>query len=814
MSGFIGKIREFSQTHHVVLRKTAGVLLGLFTMLAFIGCVSYLFTWKQDQSLLLDPALLLDKDCVVANLGGKLGLKLSGLLVADCFGLGALAVVLAFGIISVRLFFGERKFSVLKSVLLALTGAMLLSFVLAYISDIVGATMVFGGGLGGEYGAQAILWIEGMVGKTVAFFFLLALCAAWAYFSSDKFSAWFLKIGDKAEKKEPRPVRTFNFMEKKKTETDVRNQEPAPAGTPAAEPVNETVNEPAPVGKPVNEVAAPVNEPEPVNTVAQSGGPDDIDMEVEDGGGELSTDVVKDLPRIDVRDELPKYQFPTLNILHDYADRVHNVSSEELKRNNFKIRATLQTYKIGVEDVKAVVGPTVTLYKVYPSQGVRIQSIINLDKEIAMTLGTNRIRMVTLVDSIGIEVPNDTPSVVPLKALLNSDAFRNSKAELPVAIGYTITREVKVFDLTDAPHLLVAGATKQGKSVGLNVLIASLLYAKHPSELKFVFVDPKSVEFTAYSHLLHHYLAVLPDSGDAEEERNNAIVTKAPAAEKVLKSLCVEMDDRYELLNKAGVNNVVLYNNKYRDRKLLPTAGHRYLPYLVTIIDEYADLTMSAGATGDAKNMARSITTSIIRLAQKGRAAGIHVVIATQRPSVDIITGVIRANFPTRIAFRVISNTDSKIILDSVGAEKLVGKGDMLYYAGVSTERVQCAFIDNDEVNAIARFIGDEQGYQKSYNTPYYLPEPEEKAEGSAGSLNVNEMDEYFEEAARLVVSSQKGSTSDIQRRIGMGYARAGRVMDQLEAAGIVGPQEGSKPRQVLIGDLDELDLRLKELRV
>ena len=531
-----------------------------------------------------------------------------------------------------------------------------------------------------------------------------------------------------------------------------------------------------------------------------------------EAGPELSTDVVESLPRIDVRAELDKYEFPSLDILGDHSKDIHKVSESELNRNNLKIRSTLQTYKIGVENVVAVVGPTVTLYKVYPSAGVKIASISNLSKELAMALNTSRgVRIVMLPDSVGLEVPNDYPSMVPLKALLNDDEFRNTKADLPVAIGVTITQKVKVFDLANAPHLLVAGATQQGKSVGLNVLVASLLYAKHPSELKFVFVDPKMVEFNAYKDLLHHYLAVLPTASDEKEEAENAIVKKPAQADDILKSLCIEMDERYELLSKASVNNIKLYNDKYRDRHLLPTEGHRYLPYIVTIIDEYADLTMAGGMGGEAKNQSRSITNSIIRLAQKGRAAGIHLVLATQRPSVDIITGVLKTNFPTRISFRVSQMQDSRTILDAPGAEKLIGKGDMLYYAGVDMERIQCAFISNSEINDLNKAIASQTGYKKSYNTPYYLPAPE-KADGGT-MIDMSDLDERFEEAARMVVTTQKGSTSDIQRKLGMGYSKAGRVMDQLEAAGIVGPQEGSKPRQVLVPDLATLDTILSAYR-
>ena len=363
-----------------------------------------------------------------------------------------------------------------------------------------------------------------------------------------------------------------------------------------------------------------------------------------------------------------------------------------------------------------------------------------------------------------------------------------------------------MFDLADAPHLLIAGATKQGKSVGLNVIVSSLLYSKHPSELKFIFIDPKMVEFSSYAKMIHHYLAVLPTSSDAADEMDHAIIKNAKDAAAVLQSLCIEMDERYELLSKAYVNNIKLYNNKYRDRHLLPTDGHHFMPYLVVVVDEYADLTMSVGAGPEAKALARGITQSIIRLAQKGRAAGIHVILATQRPTVDVVTGLIKANFPMRIAFRVTSRTDSQTILDTNGAEKLIGKGDMLLYTGIDMERIQCALIGNDEIVSVTDAIWEQQGYRKSYNTPYYLPEPPSDSGDAPGEIDMKNIDDRFEEAARLIVTSQRGSTSDIQRRLGMGYARAGKVMDQLEAAGIVGPQMGSKPREVLVKDFNELD--------
>ena len=810
MSGMIDKVRDSLDKKHILLRRVVGGVLAVATLLIAVSCLSYFFTWKQDQSLLADPEVIKDTAKVIANFGGAWGLKIASVFVSEWFGLGSLAVIVALALVSVRCLFGKQKFPVLRYVLLALTGAMILSYALAFISIRFGFNTCFGTGLGGGCGSQMVVWSEHLVGVPVTLCLILALIAAWGYFASSRFSRWLSTETATSGKK--RGV-TFDFVSKKDESVDVEKKEleneqvekkTEQEGT--EEPVEQVQEEP------VVQDTKTDTDTDTGNT--DTGKPDDDMPEVVKGEG-LTTVVQEDLPPIDVRGELPDYKFPTLDLLKDYTSSIYSVSSEELKSNNFKIKATLQTYKIEVREVKAVVGPTITLYKLYPAPGVTVASIMNKDKEIALALNSDRVRLVMLPDSIGIEVPNLKQSIVPLKAVLNNDEFRNSKAELPIAIGYaTLAQKVEVFDLADAPHLLVAGATKQGKSVGLNVMIASLLFSKHPSELKFVFIDPKMVEFSSYSRLLHHYLAVLPDSGDAKEELDNSIVKKAPAAEAVLRSLCIEMDARYELMNKAGVNNIVLYNEKYKERHLLPTMGHHYLPYLVTVIDEYSDLIMSAGSSGEDKTRARSITTSIIRLAQKGRAAGIHIILATQRPSVDVITGLIKNNFPARIAFRVFSGTDSKTILDSTGAEKLIGKGDMIYNAGANMVRAQCAFIGNDEIATLTKFIGAQEGYKKSFNTPYYLPEPTDKSdEGGVGALNVNDLDERFEEAARLVVTTQKGSTSDLQRRLGMGYAKAGRVMDQLESAGIVGPQEGSKPRQVLIGDIDELELRLKELK-
>lgn len=786
----LGFWRNMDDGDKVRLTKMTGILVALLAVFTLLATVSYFFTWKADQSSL--SSAVGDISVEVSNMAGKMGYRWADLLVRRWFGLGSLAFVVILFAVSVRLLLHRWRYSMVKTTLLTVTGAMLSSFILAFVSDLSGLGNAFGGGLGGECGESVVKWASVVFGNILTGFMLAFLVIVWLVLASRKFSDWLMSLGKKPVAE---PVVRQGSPTIEATEPAVRTGSSVTGTTGVAEASALRAQDST-----LRQAQGAEREtPQPVAEPAEKS------MEVVKGS-KLSTEIKKELPRINVRDELPDYQFPSLELLDSYSSNRNEVSDEELVRNNNRIRNALENYKIQINDVKAIVGPTVTLYKVYPAPGVKIAEFKRIQEDLGMHLHARGVRVVTLTDSVGIEVANDHPSIVPMRAVLNDETFRSSKAELPVAIGYTIQQKVKVFDLADAPHLLVAGATKQGKSVGLNVIVTSLLYAKHPSELKLVFIDPKMVEFSAYAHLLKHYLAVLP-CNDEREERDNAIVKKADKADKILRSLCIEMDQRYELLSKASVPNIKTYNEKYRNRKLRPDEGHRFLPYIVTIIDEYADLTMSVGGSGDAKAVSRSITTSIIRLAQKGRAAGLHVVLATQRPSVDVITGLIKTNFPTRIAFRVVSRTDSSTILDSPGAEKLIGKGDMLYYAGVEMERVQCAYIDSEEINRLNVYIGSQEGNKKSFNTPFYLPPVDDDTEeGSGGMVDMTKLDERFEEAAKLVVMSQRGSTSDLQRRLGMGYAKAGRVMDQLEAAGIVGPQEGSKPRQVLVSSLDELD--------
>lgn len=804
--------------------RMVGLCFAALALWAFIASLSYLFTWKQDQSLLTMPGDI-SPDVVGHNHGGKFGYRLGHTLVCGWFGIGSFVLLLIPVSISVRLVARKWKRSLLDTGAAALSGAVLCSLILAFAGNLLGLQSAFGGGLGGRFGAFVVRWCDNLFGGIATFVFIAILAALWMMCCGARFNEWVSRIVARKATAGAQPDGLgTDPMTGAGVGTDDGGQD---TGVGGGQPECPSGGGESPEDAGVPGIAGGDPLPACPGTGASAGGVDSPSVggaPVPDGGSGGGIDVVRDdglstvikkpLERIEPRkDELKDYRFPSLELLGEHRTRKQEVTKDELQRNNNKIRTALANYRIQLDDVRAIVGPTVTLYKLYPAKGVKIAEIKRLQEDLAMSLNARGVRVTVLEDAVGVEVANDVPSIVPLRAVLNDKDFRESKAELPVAIGYTITQKVKVFDLAETPHLLVAGATRQGKSVGLNAIVTSLLYAKHPAELKFVFIDPKMVEFSSYAELLHHYLAVLPDSVDERDEKNSAIVKNPKDAEKVLRSLCMEMDERYGLLSKAYVNNLKSYDDKYQDRKLLPTDGHRYLPYLVVVIDEYADLTLSSGASPEVKASSKSIQNSIIRLAQKGRAAGIHVILATQRPSVDVISGVIKANFPTRIAFRVISRVDSNTILDSPGAEKLIGNGDMIYYSGVESERIQCAYISGKEIVDITRFIGEQQGWNKSYNTPYYLPDPTPADGEGGGMVDMKDLDERFEDAARLVVTTQKGSTSDLQRKLAVGYAKAGRIMDQLEAAGIVGPQEGSKPRQVLVHDFNELDPILKAFR-
>lgn len=513
-------------------------------------------------------------------------------------------------------------------------------------------------------------------------------------------------------------------------------------------------------------------------------------------------------------DDLGYFKLPTQALLKPRTADIKKMSAEEIQRNITTIRQTLADHHVKVSDIQAISGPTVTLYRIYPEKGVKIAAIRNLQEDVAVALNAGKtVRVLTLDDSIGIEVPNATRSLVPIRSLISDPSFTESKAELPIAIGSTIEGKTKVFDLAKAPHLLVAGSTNQGKSVGLNVIAASLLYAKRPSELKMVFIDPKGTEFTPYKALFRHYLAVAPTASGEDEEIEKSIPVSPKDADMVLRCLCQEMKKRYELLRQAGsCPNIKTYNEKFLEKKLRPDKGHRFLPYIVAIIDEYAQLTLVTSGKPEARNASRSITASIISLAQMGRAAGIHMIIATQTPRKDVISGMIKANFPMMIGYKVANSTESQVVLDTTGADKLIGNGDMLISQNANVERIQCGYIGPEEIKALTDSIASQKGAQKSYSTPYYLPEVEDESEDkSGGMVDMKKLDANFEEAARVVVSCGRASTSYLQTTIGMGFARSARVMSQLEAAGIVGPQDGkSKNREVLVSTFDELDVILK----
>jgi S-DNA-T family DNA segregation ATPase FtsK/SpoIIIE len=527
---------------------------------------------------------------------------------------------------------------------------------------------------------------------------------------------------------------------------------------------------------------------------------DDLDIEVHVNEEEtLSqkdiTNKLEELGEYDPKLDLSNYKIPKINLLEDYGSGKIEIDKSELEANKNKIVETLGNYKIGISSISATIGPTITLYEIVPEAGVRISKIKNLEDDIALSLSALGIRIIAPIPgkgTIGIEVPNQNPATVSMKAVISSDKFQKTSMELPVAFGKTISNETFVADLAKMPHLLMAGATGQGKSVGLNAILASLLYTKHPAEVKFVLVDPKKVELTLFNKIERHFLAKLPDSEEA-------IITDTKKVINTLNSLCIEMDQRYDLLQNAQCRNIVEYNKKFIARKLNPNDGHKYLPYIVLVIDEFADLIMTAG---------KEVETPIARLAQLARAIGIHLIVATQRPSVNVITGIIKANFPARVAFRVTSKIDSRTILDAGGADQLIGRGDMLISLGSELIRLQCAFIDTPEVEKITDYIGNQRAYPEAFLLPEYVGD----AEGGTSGADLDDRDSMFEEAARVIVQHQSGSTSLIQRKLKLGYNRAGRIIDQLEAARIVGPFEGSKARQVLIRDEMALEEVLRNL--
>ena len=663
------------------------------------------------------------------------------------FGWPTLILLLIPVVILVRIFVRTSRWSILKVSGVAVFGTLVSSAWLFYASLITGIN------LGGEWGKAVGQWLADKVGDSWAFYLLSTGLLVW-------FIAASLDViisGARYFINKPY-IREIIVEVEKEVEVDPK-------------PVKKTTPK----------------QKEPKKVAAKDPG---------------------ELKSLQEYDDLGYFISPTPALLSSRAEDMRKVSPSEIQKNIETIRETLADHHVQVADIKAISGPTVTLYKVYPAKGVKVAAIRNLHEDIAVALESGTIRAHTLTDSVGLEVPNITRSLVPVRQLVSSSEFKESKAELPIAIGSTIDGKTKVFDLAKAPHLLVAGSTNQGKSVGLNVIAASLLYAKRPSELKMIFIDPKGTEFTPYKNLYRHYLAVTTTAASEEDEIERSIPIEPKDADEVLRALCAEMKERYELLRQAGsCPNIKTYNQKFLDKKLRPDHGHRFLPYIVAVIDEYAQLTLVTSGKPEIRNVSRSITASIISLAQMGRAAGIHMIIATQTPRKDVISGMIKANFPTMISFKVANSTESQVVLDNTGAEKLIGNGDMLFSQNANIERIQCGYIGPEEINALTRSIEIQKGAQKCYSTPYYLPEVKDEESSDDGTVvDMKKIDPKFEEAARLVVSTGRASTSYLQTQMGMGFARSARVMSQLEAAGIVGPQNSSKNRDVLVENFSELD--------
>lgn len=679
-----------------------------------------------------------------------------GTTIMEWLGWSAFILLLIPLVLLVRLFVRRSRWSILRITIVSLAGVAIASLWLHFAETLAGSEPL---SMGGKLGSHLAEWLQGKTGGIRNAFFL----------SSGLMVIWIILAGLDAI------IASARFFINKPYIKEI---------------IKEKIVE---VEKTVERKPRPAPQPKPTKPEKK----------------------VKPTPKPAPRseDDIPDFHTPGLGILKDRSAERKTVSKAEIENNISIIRETLADHHVQVADIDAVPGPTVTLYKVYPAKGVKVSAIKNLTNDVSVALKAESVMSSILKDCVGFEVANQERSSVSVKELVSSEEFQSSNAELPVAIGKKITGDVKVFDLADAPHLLVAGATKQGKSVGLNVIVASLLYSKRPSELKMVFIDPKKTEFGGYSRLLNHYLAVTQDADSEEDEKARAIVKTPENADTTLRSLCHEMSDRYDLMEKAGTPNLLEYLEKWNAHKLNPQNGHRFLPYIVVVIDEYSQLVLGTGGP-DAKAHARSIMTSIISLAQMGRACGIHLIIATQTPRREVVSGMIKANFPMSIAFKTKTNADSMVILDQGGAEDLIGKGDMLLSVDASTERIQCGYISSSEIDALTRTIESQKGYHKSFSTPYYLPEvKDESKDGGSGSVNMKKLDERFEEAARLVVTQQKASTSYLQTALGMGFAKSARVMAQLEAAGIVGPQDGSKPREVLIGSLAELEPILQRFR-
>jgi len=760
-----------------------GSLLILFSMALFFSFVSYYFTWQDDQSLLSEFA---DRNEEAKNLLNKFGASVSHFFVYKGFGIASLIFTMLLCITGLYLFLSLERKGLLKKWIWGLIFMIWISIALGFLAD----TQPLLGGLVGYEMNDFLQDYTGKIGVILILLFgLVFILVRFFNFAPDALAGFFTKktsalssslkgttkkskssnsntdILLDTEKEAPVVIDTYTH---KKDIPPLKKEEKAKDDFEVTLPKEESVEELA------MEVGKIVEEKEEKDNIANK--------------------LVEDFGEFDPTLELGNYKFPTIELLdqHGVTGGI-TINQEELEDNKNKIVETLKNYKIGISQIKATIGPTVTLYEIVPEAGVRISKIKNLEDDIALSLAALGIRIIAPIPgkgTIGIEVPNKNATIVSMRSVIASSKFQKAEMQLPIAFGKTISNETFVVDLAKMPHLLMAGATGQGKSVGLNAVLTSLLYKKHPAEVKFILVDPKKVELTLYNKIERHFLAKLPDSEEA-------IITDNTKVIHTLNSLCIEMDNRYELLKLAMVRNLKEYNTKFKTRKLNPNDGHKFLPYIVLVIDEFADLIMTAG---------KEVETPIARLAQLARAIGIHLIIATQRPSVNVITGIIKANFPARIAFRVTSKIDSRTILDAQGADQLIGRGDMLYTQGNDVTRIQCAFVDTPEVAKITEYIGSQRAYPNAHELPEYSGEDS----GTSIDYDIADRDAMFREAAEVIVTAQQGSASLIQRKLKLGYNRAGRIVDQLEAAGIVGPFEGSKARQVLVPDLLALDQLLK----
>ncbi|GAB3912055.1 DNA translocase FtsK [Mucilaginibacter boryungensis] len=818
------------------LIKITGLLLLVTSIFFLIAFTSYLFTWQEDQSY-VSPANggwhnlfkttqeLLDsgiKDPVVNNWLGKLGALLANQFIYEWFGVSSFLFIGVFFIIGYRLLFRVKLYSIPKTLGYAFFGIIFFSLAIGFVHGFVSDYAHY---LEGEFGFWSNRLLDAQIGQAGVGFGLLFVVLVFLVI------AYNIDFKLPQRTKEPVLAGDLSGMTPEAIELlDEEVSEPVEWKKNGREhvPINtEKLQQPNVSVRPVNfdedddEPAVPRNtnletqntlRHDPVTLMpeltAEPEAGSDIPLTVEterptpitsieqSDTGQTANALVEQFGTFDPKLDLSSYKYPTLDLLENHGSNKISVNSEELEANKNKIVETLNHYNIEIDKIKATIGPTVTLYEIIPAPGVRISKIKNLEDDIALSLAALGIRIIAPMPgkgTIGIEVPNQNPEMVSMRSVLATEKWQNNTMDLPIALGKTISNEVFIADLAKMPHLLVAGATGQGKSVGINAILVSLLYKRHPAELKFVLVDPKKVELTLFRKIERHFLAKLPDEADA-------VITDTKKVVNTLNSLCIEMDQRYDLLKDAGVRNLKEYNTKFINRKLNPNDGHRFLPFIVLIVDEFADLMMTAG---------KEVETPIARLAQLARAIGIHLVIATQRPSVNVITGTIKANFPARLAFRVLSKIDSRTILDSGGADQLIGRGDMLLSTGSDLIRLQCAFVDTPEVEKIADFIGAQRGYPSALLLPEFVGEGEAS---SPKEFDPDDRDPMFEDAARLIVLHQQGSTSLIQRKLKLGYNRAGRIIDQLEAAGIVGPFEGSKARDVLYPDEYSLERHLESL--